>query len=146
MITTEEIAVVAYQMLTESQDIQDVLDDGYVDYERTDYTVDGIIVIPHTIDGEASVRNGQVNVNIHVPDIVAKKGKNPAYRINYPRLIELKKAVIKVLKSHYQTDEGWDWTIGLINPPIKEPDKNEHFVSLALEITVREKKSNIINN
>lgn len=144
MITTEEIAVVVYQKLTESQDIQDLLKGGYVDYERTDYTTDGIIIIPHTIEGEASVRNGQVNVNIHVPDLIAKRGKNPTYRINFPRLIELKKAVIDVLKSHYQAAEGWNWTIGLTNPPIKEPGQNEHFVSLALDITVREHKSNNI--
>ena len=138
MITTEEIAVVAYTLLTESETIQGLLKGGYIDYERTDYSKDGIIIIPHTIEGEDSVRNGQVNVNIHVPDLRASKGaNNPVYRTNFPRLIELKKAVIEVLKSYY-SDEGWNWTVGLINPPIKEPGQNEHFVSVALEITVRE--------
>lgn len=139
MITTEEIAVVAYNLLAGSETVQGLLKGGYVDYERNDYGKVGIIIVPHTIDGEGSVRYGQVNVNIHVPDLLASKStKNPVYRINYPRLIELKKAVIEVLKSHYQADEGWNWTVGLQNPPIKEPGQNEHFVSIALEITVRE--------
>ena len=142
MITTEEIAVVVYTLLTGSSDLTSLLGDGYVDYERSDYSKDGIIIIPHTITGEAIVRDGRVNVNIHVPDLVSRAGDNPAYRTNFPRLIELKKAVIEVLKSHYHTFEGWNWTIGLINPPIKEPGHNEHFVSLALEITVREHKNN----
>lgn len=146
MITTEEIAVVAHNLLTESETIQDLLKGGYVDYERTDYTKVGIIVIPHTIEGEASVRFGQVNVNIHVPDLIAKKDtKNPVYRTNFPRLIELKKAVVEVLKSYYSND-GWNWIVGLQNPPIKEPGKNEHFVSIALEVIVRENNNYSNNN
>jgi hypothetical protein len=46
---------------------------------------------------------------------------------------------IDVLKSHYESGEGWNWTIGMLNPPIKEPDHNEHFVSISLEITARDK-------
>ena len=43
---------------------------GVIDYERNDYTKEDVIIVPHTIDGEASVRYGQINVNIHVPDKV----------------------------------------------------------------------------
>ncbi len=142
MITTEEIAVVVYNMLTDSQTIGELLGkDGYIDYERDDYTKNAIIVIPHAIDGEESVRNGQVNVNIHVLDLVKKANtKQPVYRTNFPKLIALKKAVVELLKTYY-SDEGWNWTIGLINPPIKEPGQNEHFVSIALDITAREYKT-----
>ncbi len=136
MITTEEIAVVAHNMLQESSVAEMI--SGQIDYERNDYTKEDVIIIPHKIDGEMSVRFGQVNVNIHVPDLVLKSGRQPVYRTNFPRLIEIRSAVIDVLQSHYQTDEGWNWTIGGLNPPIKEPGKNEHFVSLPLEITVRE--------
>ena len=136
MITTEEIATVAYNLLQESE-VKSMIS-GEIDYERNDYTKEDVIIVPHTIQGERSVRFGQVNVNIHVPDLVKKSGKQPVYRINFPRLTAIKKAVIEVLKSYYQKDAGWDWTVGDLNPPIKEPGKNEHFVSLALEITVRE--------
>ena len=139
MITTEEIAVVARNMLQESNVAEMI--SGVIDYERNDYTKEDVIIVPHHITGEASVRFGQVKVNVHVPDLVKKSGKQPVYRINFPRLIAIKKAVIEVLKSHYQSDEGWDWTIDSMDPPIKEPGQNSHFVSLALEITVREKKS-----
>ena len=107
MITTEEIATVVYGMLTESS-VPEMIS-GEIDYERNDYTKEDVIIIPHAIQGEGSVRFGQVKVNIHVPDLVGT---------------------------------GWNWTIGELDPPIKEPGQNEHFVSLALEITVREKKSN----
>lgn len=142
MITTEEIAVVAYNMLQESNVAEMI--SGQIDYERNDYAKEDVIIVPHRITGEGSVRFGQVNVNIHVPDLVKKTGNQPVYAKNFPRLIAIRKAVIEVLKSHYENEEGWNWTIGPLDPPIKEPGKNEHFVSLALEITVREKK--VINN
>lgn len=136
MITTEEIATVAYNLLQESE-VKSMIS-GEIGYERNDYTKEDVIIVPHTIEGEGSVRNGQVKVNIHVPDLVKKSGKQPVYVKNFPRLIAIKKAVIDVLKSHYESGTGWNWTIGALDPPIKEPGQNEHFVSLALEITVRE--------
>ena len=142
MITAEEIAVVAHNMLQESNVAEMI--SGQIDYERNDYTKEDVILVPHRITGEGSVRYGQVNVNIHVPDLVKKTGNQPVYAKNFPRLIAIRKAVIEVLKSHYESGEGWNWTIGALDPPIKEPGKNEHFVSLALEITVRDKK--VINN
>jgi hypothetical protein len=142
MITTEEIAVEVRKKLLEGN-ISTMLSGGEIDYERTDYSKPGIIIIPHTIDGEGSVRNGQINVNIHVPDLlVSKSTVNPIYRTYFEKLIALKKAVIEVLKSHYQSDAGWNWNIGLVNPPMKEPKHNEHFVSLALELTVRDRTNN----
>ena len=137
MITAEEIAVVAHNMLQASNGAE--LISGQLDYESNDSAEEEVIIVPHRITGEGSVRFGQVNVNIHVPDLVKKTGNQPVYAKNFPRLIAIKKAVIDVLKSHYESGEGWNWTIGALDPPIKEPGKNEHFVSLALEITVREK-------
>ena len=62
MITTEEIAVRVRQLLLES-DLKNELT-GQIDYERNDYSKEDIIIIPHTVDGEESVRFGQINVNI----------------------------------------------------------------------------------
>lgn len=142
MITTEEIAVVVRDTLLGDAQINSLLSDpdNQIDYERSDYTTDGIIIIPRTIQGEVSVRNGQINVNIHVPDLPASTIQpNTVYKTNFPRLIELKKAVTDALKNHFQVAEGWNWSIGLINPPMKEQGHNEHFVSIALELTVRQK-------
>lgn len=140
MITTEEIAVRVYQMLVESE-VKTMIT-GSIDYERNDYRKEDVIIVPHAIDGEESVRYGQINLNIHVPDKVKKGANPPVYRIDYQRLIDIRKKVIAVLQNHYEIGSGYNWNIGLINPPIKEPDHNEHFVSIALEITVREKKMN----
>lgn len=141
MITTEEIAIRVYQMLQES-DLPTMIS-GCVDYERNDYTKEDVIVVPHTIDGEGSVRFGQINVNIHVPDLTISKGKGKSVkRTNTKRLIEIRAKVIGILQNHYESGMGYNWNIGRLNPPIKEPDHDEHFVSLALELTVREKKCN----
>ena len=138
MITTEEIATRVYQMLQESE-VKTMIS-GVIDYERNDYTKEDVIIVPHTIDGEGSVRFGQININIHVPDIAKPMGKGKSvHRINYPRLIEIRAKVIEVLQNHYEVGMGYNWNIGRLNPPIKEQNHDEHFVSLALELTVRNK-------
>ncbi len=140
MITTEEIAIRVYQMLQESEVATMIT--GSVDYERNDYSQEDVIIIPHTIDGEGSVRFGQINVNIHVPDLTIKNGGKSVKRTNTKRLIEIRAKVIEILQNHYELGMGYNWNIGRLNPPIKEPDHDEHFVSLALELTVREKNIN----
>lgn len=138
MITTEEIAIRVYQLLKGS-DVNTLIS-GVIDYERNDYTKEDVIIVPHTIDGEGSVRFGQININIHVPDIVKSVGKGlSVYRVNFPRLIEIRAKVIEVLQDHYEVGKGYNWSIGRLNPPIKEQNHNEHFVSLPLELTVRNK-------
>lgn len=138
MITTEEIATRVYQLLQGSE-VKTMIS-GVIDYERNDYTKEDVIIVPHTIDGEGSVRFGQININIHVPDIAKPQGKGKSvHRINFPRLIEIRAKVIEVLQSHYEIGKGYNWTIGRLNPPIKEQQHDEHFVSLALELTVRNK-------
>lgn len=135
MITTEEIAVRVYQLLQESE-VKTMIN-GVIGYERNDYAKEGVVIVPHTIDGEGSVRFGEIKVNIHVPDI-ANKSKS-VYTTNFQRLIDIRSKVIDVLKNHYEIGKGYNWNIGRLNPPIKEQNQNEHFVSLSLEITVREK-------
>lgn len=138
MLTTEEIATRVYQMLQESE-VKTMIS-GVIDYERNDYTKEDVIIVPHTIDGEGSVRFGQININIHVPDIAKPMGKGKSvHRINYPRLIEIRAKVIEVLQKHYEVGMGYNWNVGRLNPPIKEQNHDEHFVSLALELTVRNK-------
>ena len=138
MITTEEIATRVYQMLQESE-VKTMIS-GVIDYERNDYTKEDVIIVPHTIDGEGSVRFGQININIHVPDIPKSMGKGKSvHRINFPRLIEIRAKVIEVLQNHYEVGKGYNWNVGRLNPPIKEQNHDEHFVSLALELTVRNK-------
>lgn len=141
MITTEEISTRVYQILQESE-VKTMIT-GVIDYERNDYANEDVIIIPHTIEGEGSVRYGRINVNIHVPDIPKPAGKGKVvYRTDFARLIEIRGAAIEALQNHYEHGEGYNWNVGLINPPIKEPEHNEHFVSFALDITVRDKTSN----
>ena len=135
MITTEEIAVRVYQLLQESE-VKTMIN-GVIGYERNDYAKEGVVIVPHTIDGEGSVRFGEIKVNIHVPDI-ANKSKS-VYSTNFQRLIDIRAKVIEVLQNHCEVGKGYNWTIGKLNLPIKEQNHNEHFVSLGLEITVRQK-------
>lgn len=135
MITTEEIAVRVYQLLQESE-VKTMIN-GVIGYERNDYAKEGVVIVPHTIDGEGFVRFGEIKVNIHVPDI-ANKSKS-VYSTNFQRLIDIRAKVIEVLHNHCEVGKGYNWTIGKLNPPIKEQNHNEHFVSLGLEITVRQK-------
>jgi len=119
MITTEEIATRVYQMLQESE-VKTMIS-GVIDSERNDYTKEDVIIVPHTIDGEGSVRFGQININIHVPDIAKPMGKGKSvHRINFPRLIEIRAKVIEVLQNHYEVGKGYNWNVGRLNPPIKE--------------------------
>lgn len=140
MITTEEIAVRVYQMLQESE-VKTMIS-GVIDYERNDYAKEDVIIVPHTIAGEDDVRFGQINVNIHVPDLPKRVNGKTVFRTHFKRLIEIRSKAIEVLQNHYEHGQGYNWNVGLINPPIKEPDHDEHFVSFALEITVRDKTSN----
>ncbi len=144
MITTEEIAQVVYALLTGAVAGGSLNISGRVDYERTDYSKEDVIIVPHTIDGEASLRFGQINVNIHVPDLQKTENGNSVVRTDLQRLTEIRSEVVSILQNHVEPGTGWNWYIGRFNPPIKEQGHEEHFVSLALEIVVREK--NINNN
>lgn len=138
MITTEEIAIKVREMLIKSA-LKDAIT-GTVDYERNDYSKEDVIIIPRTSDGEGSVRTAYLNVNIHVPDLPMRVGNSTVYRTDYKRLIELRAIAIQVLERHYEVGSGWNWSIGELQPPFKEAERNEHFVSLTLEVTIRVKK------
>lgn len=140
MITTDEIAIRVCQLL-QASDVKSMITGKICQY-RIDYTKEDVIIIPHTIDGEDSVRSGQIKVNIHVPDIPEKLPNGKAVFIpNKPRLGEIRAKVIEVLRCHYERGHGYNWTVGPINSqPIKEQGHDEHFVSIDLEITVRERK------
>ncbi|HBG40086.1 MAG TPA: hypothetical protein DDW85_01565 [Porphyromonadaceae bacterium] len=137
MITTEEIGLRVREVLLAAKIDKEVA--GGVDFYRTDYTKEGVIIVPHSITGEGSVRFGQIKINIHVPDITRSnpKSENPAYVPYLKRLIEIRSKVIETLKNHFEIGKGYNWNIGMISPPIKEEEQNEHFVSISLDITVR---------
>lgn len=142
MITTEEIAIKVRQMLIDGMGISTDYAEN-PDYLRKDYSKEGIVIVPKSIEGEGSVRNGSINVNIHVPDIPQSVGRGKAiYHTNFSRLIELRKKAMEILQNHYEHGCGYNWVIGLINPPMQEPNHNEHFVSFSLDIVVRVKKLN----
>lgn len=143
MITTEEISQRVYQLLTAAVTAQTLTISGIVDYERTNYSREDVIIVPHTSDGEASLRYGQINVNIHVPDLVLTDPETgeTVFRKNDTRLTEIRAQVIAVLQNHVEPGTGWNWYIGRLNPAIKEQGHNEHFMSLALQIVIREKNN-----
>lgn len=136
MITTVEVANRVWQMLQES-DVKAMIT-GVIDYDRNDYANEDVVIIPHSILGEDSVRYGQVNVNIHVPDKPTQT--QGVFRARRGRLVELRKKVVEVLQRHYEVGKGFDWTIGLISEFIPEQGHNEHYTSIALNVTIREKR------
>ena len=135
----EEIAVVVYQKLTQSNDVVTALSGGEIAYKRADYSKPGIIIIPHSSDGEGSVREGRINVNIHVPDIHKGTASHSVYELNFQKLIQLKKMAIEVLRRHYESDEGWNWAIDQMDSPIEEQGHNEHYCTLILEVIIRDR-------
>lgn len=137
MITTDEIAIRVFRMLKASP--VSTMITGEIGYRRIDYTKEDIIIIPHDIDGLGSRRFGAIKVNIHVPDINISKTTNPTYIPHDKRLIAINKEVIEVLKKHYEVEEGYNWTIESISPTMKEQGHQEHFKSIHLSITVRNK-------
>lgn len=140
MITTEEIAIRVRQVLLDSGIANEI--SGNVAYQRNDYSKEDIIIIPHAMTGEDSVRNGQINVNIHVPDIAqAQAGGKVTYHTDFARLVAIRAKAIEALQNHYEYGCGYNWNVGLINPPMQEVGHNEHFVSFALELFIREKKN-----
>lgn len=142
MITTEEIAQKAYQLLNAARTRGALSISGLVDYERTDYSKEDVIIVPHTIDGENSVRFGQINVNIHVPDLRRKDATGKTVtRKDDQRLTEIRAQVIGVLQNYVEVGSGWNWYIGRLNPAIKEQGHDEHYMSLALEVVVRERNN-----
>ena len=50
MVSTEEIGARAYEMLSASNVAKSIT--GVVDWQRTDYTKEDIIIVPHAISGE----------------------------------------------------------------------------------------------
>lgn len=138
MITTEEIAIRVYQTLRASK--VKAMISGAIAYQRKDYAKEDVIIVPKSINGEGSLRFGQINVNIHVPDVPETLADgSTVYNANFPRLMEIRKAAIDALQNHYELGYGYNWNVGLINPPMAEQGHNEHFVSFALELTVRER-------
>lgn len=142
MITSEEIAQKAYALLKAAQTGNTLTISGVVDYERNDYSKEDVIIVPHTMDGEGSLRYGQINVNIHVPDLQVNLNGTPVARADYKRLTEIRTQVVAILQNHVEANAGWNWYIERFNPAIKEPDLNEHFFSLALRLVVRERNNN----
>lgn len=135
MITTTDVAIRVWQML-QASDVKTMIS-GVIGYDRNDYSKEDIVIIPHAMLGEDSLRFGQVNVNIHVPDkATIKQG---VYEARRGRLVELRKRVIEILQRHYEIGEGYNWTVGLISEFIPEENQHEHYTSIALEITFRQK-------
>jgi hypothetical protein len=131
MITTHEIAIVVRNMLKSSSSFKDY----DISYDRTNYNKIGIIIVPHTIEGTGSLRRGAININIHVPNLKVDNTVVP----NRVKLAEIRSEVTNLLDKHYEKSQGYNWTIGPINPPIPEENHDEHFVSVRLEIVVRNK-------
>lgn len=137
MLTTQEIAKRVYQKLKQS-DLPGFIS-GEVAYERVDYSKEDVVVIPHDATGLNSRRFGAIKVNIHVPDINISTTANPTYIKYNDRLLEILNKVTPILKKHYEKGKGYNWTIESISPAMKEQGHNEHFISIHLSITIREK-------
>ncbi len=131
MTTSEEIAIQVRSVL------MNACPDLLVSWQRHGYEkTNEVVIVPHTCTGEGSIRIAVVKVNIHVPDIYDTENK--CYEVDYATLIALKKSVSDALKRHVLPGTGINWVITSLDPPIKEPQYNEHFVSVNIESYIRE--------
>lgn len=130
MITSEDIAILVRRELVNA------LPNATISWQRHDYGEgQEIVIVPHMATGEASIRRAVVKVNIHVPDIYYPTEKS--YETDIKTLNNLKKQVSDILKRHHEIGTGINWQVTSLDPPIKEPDYNEHFVSLNIEAYIR---------
>lgn len=137
MISTEDIAEDVYRILMGST-VAGMIS-GEIGYHRYDYTNEDIIIVPHTMIGSSSVRHGQININIHVPDEKMIIKEKETYVPKFQRLKTLKKEVATILKKHYDGNKGYSWTVEAMDPAIKEQNHDEHFMCVKLELVVRSK-------
>ncbi len=137
MISTEDIAEDVYRILNDSAIVGMI--SGEIGYHRYDYTTEDIIIVPHTMVGSSSVRHGQININIHVPDEKMIINNKETYVPKFQRLKVLKKEVATILKKHYDGNTGYSWTVEAMDPAIKEQNHDEHFMCVKLELVVRSK-------
>lgn len=137
MISTEDIAEDVYSILMDST-VSGMIS-GEIGYHRYDYTNEDIIIVPHTMIGSSSVRHGQININIHVPDEKMIIKEKETYVPKFQRLKTLKKEVATILKKHYDGNKGYSWTVEAMDPAIKEQNHDEHFMCVKLELVVRSK-------
>ncbi len=135
MITSEDIAINVRNVLIAS------CPGLTVSWQRHGYeqTTEAVIV-PHTAQGEASIRTAVVKVNIHVPDIYDNASK--CYETDLGTINTLKKQVTEALKRHVLPGTGINWRVTSLDPAIKEPDHNEHFASVNVEAYIRERSTN----
>jgi hypothetical protein len=138
MISTEDIAEDVYRILKSSTVSGNI--SGSISYFRYDYTKEDIIIVPHTMIGSSSLRHGQININIHVPDQKMIINNKETYVPNQTKLKALKKEVATILKKHYDGNKGYSWTVEAMDPAIKEQNHNEHFMCVKLELVVRKKE------
>lgn len=131
MRQSEDIAIQVRQVLLDAKIGVDVV------WQRSNYEQSKqIVIVPHTANGEGSLREIVIIVNIHCPDLWNGSG----YEIDYQSFIDLKASVIKHLKRYYWKGTGINWAVKTINSPVKEPDYNEHFASIYLTAYVRERE------
>ena len=131
MTTSDDIAIKVREVLVAAN-----ISGASVVWARQGYEkTNEIVIVPHRSDGEGSLRDAVVMVNIHVPD----KPNGTAYEPDFIRLNTLHKAVISALKNYYWRGTGINWEISSLDPSIKEPDHNEHFKSVRVTAHIREK-------
>lgn len=132
MTTSEDIAIEVRKKLLACH-----IDGATVEWQRHYGDTKEIVIVPHTATGEGSMRTAVVKVNIHCPDIYNPIGN--AYEADHPSLIGLLKEVIAALRRTTLPRTGINWVITMLDPAIKEPSHNEHFVSVTVEAHIREK-------
>lgn len=134
MITSEDIAILVRSTLTTA------CTDLTVSWQRHGYEkTNEVVIVPHMSTGEGSIRTCIVKVNIHVPDIYDTA--NGCYETDFPTIKSIRDRVVNALKHHVEGTIGTNWRIESLDPPIKEPQYNEHFASVNIEAFVRERNN-----
>ena len=125
MTFSEDIAVKVREVLLAAH-----IDGVAVVWSRHGYdTDDEIVIVPHHSDGEGSMRDAVVMVNIHCPD----KFDGKAYEADFNRLTSLKRSVVDALKNHVwkgiktkQYGCKNNWASQNLRSPYYRPELNGH--------------------
>lgn len=135
MKTSEDIAIKVREVLLNAS-----IPDVSIEWDRKGYDrTKEVVIVPHTTDGEGSLRAATIILNIHVPD--KYDADNSCYEADRATLIDLKGKVIDAVKRYYWKGTGISWSVSSVGAIIKEPDHNEHYTSVYLTSHIRERKN-----
>lgn len=135
MITTAEIVDMIYEYLSGSV-LKEAITGGIYPLKKPDDSMKEDVVIGAIDLSNESVQRSTINVNIYVPEIPVRINNKNQKQPNRPRMRELQRIAIPLLKEVYLGGNCSAWFTNCAE--IKEPDLDVWKVNIRLEARVHD--------